>query len=300
MIVVNGLSGNNYLINNKILVDLSVTDQVANYFIINATNTSTSEMQSLKLYADPNGALTVDLSKLVKSMFKDPEANNFYGNSISIQNNRCVFNFQFIGSWTIDGVPYEGTQSINGKVFLRGGYNVNSSNITITLSSVLRSTEYLPYWVGYPTAEYTLQTNAIVKEPNMDNVRAKEKRQIKGCNPMYLRFLNPQAGYSYWLFEGVKENKSNTNLGYINNFVRTLDLGNNQVTEYNLYSKVPKRFYRLMFDLIESPDIQIYENGTWVKAFSDNNKLEYNDFTKVFETKLKIVKITDYNPSVLW
>lgn len=301
---VSGLSGNNYYINNDIYVHLSISELNAipvNYEV-KITNAETQQNETVKIYPKADGSVMFNLSPALKSLFKKPEHNTSYQLE-ELTDNACrnVFNFLFISRYTISDVPFEDITTLTGKVFLRGGFIGNNSNIILSLGTVLNSSEIMPYWSGYPVAEYKLLSSGISKNTFLDSIENKELRYFKGCNPTYLKFLNSKGGYSYWLFEGLTDNKGTSNLGYSNNFGKVTDFGNTVNPSIQLYSKVPARFYPLMLDLIESPEIYIYKSSNeWERIINNNNSLSRNEAKKSYEVKLNFERISNYKPSLLW
>lgn len=315
MIVVTGLTGNNFLINNDIVINLSENDPdmiFVRTFSMTVTNLSSGESHNFEYTPKPDNTIRLSISDVIKAMFKNPSTSINYTLESLTFHNREVFDFTFTSVYDVAGnLSKTNSISIGDKIFLRGGKNTNNTNVTIPNNTRLRPTDILPYWEGFPTAEYTLTSLGIVKNPIMSSVINKERRNIKGCNPFYIKFLNTSGGFSYWLFEGQKEVKSNANIGYINNVNNKLDLGNDVSTEFDVFSRVPARFYPLIFDLIESPDIYLYykdptlntaQKATtfWQKIISKNNKVTRDDFTKVYDVRLKFEKFSNYKPSVVW
>lgn len=303
-LVVSGLNGNGYYINNDIYVDLSINDvnsQVL-YYTIRLTNSSTAETSGdIKVYPKLDGTLKLNITPLVKSMFKVPTHNTNYSNVITDNSNRELLNIRVYVAFEVASVQSSYTQDFNSKSFFRGGEIGNKNNLTTSVGEVLRVVETLPYWSGYPTAEYKVTSGYNVeKNPLMDNVVDKELRITKGCNHVYLKFLNSKGGYSYWLFEGLTENKGSSNAGYSNNFGVVLDYGNSVSPSIQTYSIVPKRFYPLMLDLIESSEIYLYEDNNWERIINDNNKLDRKEYKKNYEVKLSFERVSNYNPQVLW
>lgn len=126
---------------------------------------------------------------------------------------------------------------------------------------------------------------------------------------MYFKFKNSLGGYSYWLFENWNNEESNQNLGVLKGWDGLKDLGNEIDPAISVTSKIPKRFFPLIQDLIISEEIYIYTPGDgyskqgvsiWEKITSNNNKLSQNLFNENEKVKLKFDRHYRYNPSVLW
>lgn len=303
-----GLNGNGIFINNPILVSAIFTQSgnpvPLKFLVVRITNASTQEFTEIKTYPlFGDNKVRIDLSPILKSMFKKPVHDTSYSIVTDESNNREVFNFSFIGNYEISGIPYSQILNINNKAFFRGGYRTNLQNHGSVIGSRLNSTPVIPYWSGYPVAEYKVITDfKIEKNPIIDNISDRERRYVKGCNPVYVKFLNSLGGYSYWLFEGLTNNSNTNNLGYSNSFNETIDFGNDLKRSLQLYSKVPVRFYPLMLDLIESQEIYVYNYAyqPWARIINNNNSLSENDAKKNYEVKLNFEVVSNYNPSLLW
>lgn len=306
-ISVYGLSSNGYYIYNPIFIEVNFTPsagEVMNFFVIKIVSASDSSINSeIKVYpkTDQN-SVKLDISGTVKSFFKKPVNNTVYVGSFEENSNREVLNFTFTAHYLFEGTPMQKIRTEGGYRFFRGGLNNNSlNNQTAAVGSVLRKSEKLPYWSGYPTAEYTVNENfGIVKNTVIDTIENKERRIVTGCNNFYIKFLNSLGGYSYWLFQGLKESKNTTNLGYSNVFNEFKDFGNRVERKVSVYSKVPARFYPLIEDLVESSSIFLYNYSdmTWYPIKNENNRTEFDVYKKNYEVKLNFELISNYNPTI--
>lgn len=309
-VIVTGLSGNGYYINNNIIVSLDTDNAGAEVLFYNIRITDASnpqKFQEVKVYPKQGNSLSVNISPMLKSLFKKPNHNINYS-GISQTNTFEKFNLRFESSFIVSGFPFSNILTINNKTFIRGGYRSNLQNRSSVIGRVLSPVETIPYWSGYPIAEYKIVSGFnIEKNPFADSFTSKELRYFKGCNPTYVKFLNSLGGYSYWLFEGLTNNTSTSNAGYSNNFGEVTDFGNTVNRSMQLYSKVPARFYPMILDLIESPEIYVYNNSidsekkdTFVRIINNNNSLSENDAKKSYEVKLNFEVVSNYNPEILW
>lgn len=298
--------GNGYVINNPIFIDFIFipenSNEVLSFFTLQVTDASTMENESINISPIPGqNRATIDISDLIKSFFPKPEHDTNYSTVSFVDNNRRAFNFLFIANYIVSGSGFSVLATMNNRVFFRAGYDNNKKeNQYLTPNTVLRRTELLPYWTGYPVAEYYIDGDRkIVKNPIIGTIANKERRTVFNCDNYYVKFLNSMGGYSYWLFQGMTVNKTTTNLGYSNVFNDFHDFGNKTKRTISLYSKVPARFYPLMEDLVESREIYIYnfEGITWQPIKNENNKTERNDNKKNYEVRLNFELISGYNPS---
>lgn len=306
-IIVGGFNSDGYFINSPVFIDISFVPQggqVLSYFTLKITN-SQQNSGDIKIYPRPgSNSVRLNLSPVLKSMFKTPKHNTNYSNVVIENSAKEVFNFLFTANFKVSDIDFSEVLTVQNRTFYRGGLNNNNFyNHTAAIGRILRKTEILPFWNGYPTAEYTIDENRnIVKNPLMQEVSNKEFRLIHGCNNQYLKFLNSLGGYSYWLFEGSTESKSTSNLGYSNTFNNAVNFGNEVTRNLQLYSKVPSRFYPLIQDLVESPEVYIYNfsDMDWYPIINKNNTADKNNAKKSYEVKLNFDVVSNYNPSLLW
>lgn len=284
MIISHDLNGNGYLINNEIWFNIS-TDLPVVYFRMVFTNLGNSKISTqFTSYADVNNHVFVNIQSIVKSLMDVPngETNNSTKVQISITTN-------------------EGTNLTFTKDFVRGGKRVNDTNQTISPNQSLRPTTKLPVWSGFPIYDYFLSSLYVIQKLNLADVTDIDYRRIKGCNNIYLKFLNQKGGYSYWVFESYTAKESGQNLGYVTGATNNIiDLGNENKSGLEAYSKIPKEYRDYALDFVCSPDVYAYQNGTWKKVFTNNNSVEYDNIKKVYSVNFNIGLYHRFNPSLLW
>lgn len=284
MIISHDLNSNGYLINNEIWFNITADLPVV-YFRLVFTNLSNSKISTPFIsYVDVNNKAFINIQSVVKSLMNAPdgETNNSTKINISITAN------------TGDNISFQ-------KDFVRGGKRVNDTNQTISPNQTLRLSENLPVWSGFPVYDYFLSPGYVIQKQNLAEVTNIDYKRIKGCNNIYIKFLNQKGGYSYWLFESYSEKEQSDNLGYVVNSLNSMvDLGNESNSSLQIYSKIPKEYKDYARDLIVSPDIYAYQNGLWKKIFSNNNTIEWDNIKKVYSVNLNISLNYRFNPSLLW
>lgn len=284
MIISHDLNSNGYLINNEIWFNITADLPVV-YFRLVFTNLSNSKISTPFIsYVDVNNKAFINIQSVVKSLMNAPdgETNNSTKINISITAN------------TGDNISFQ-------KDFVRGGKRVNDTNQTISPNQTLRLSENLPVWSGFPVYDYFLSSGYVIQKQNLSEVTNIDYKRIKGCNNIYIKFLNQKGGYSYWLFESYSEKEQSDNLGYVVNSLNSMvDLGNESNSSLQIYSKIPKEYKDYARDLIVSPDIYAYQNGLWKKIFSNNNTIEWDNIKKVYSVNLNISLNYRFNPSLLW
>jgi len=318
-----GLSSNFYLANNPIYLSISGIDDrtpYIDYFISVYDNqgsiTSTSKPQrSYNL----NNTLSVDIAPLIKSFMSEPNHNTnytelnpfpFYFNHIKI--NITVREYEYKNTVVSDpeggldrivfSTEIVNTDTISNKTFIRGGKRTYDNNINLGNATNLIVTDKIPVWSGLPVDYYYTNLQDGIVKTNIIPGELKDERTVKGCESIYVKFLNSLGGYSYWLFENSEVQERNSNLGSIRRQLDVLDLGNESEETITLISKVPQRFMPLMKDLIVSPEIYRYEkeNQEWHRLSSDNNRITTNSFEVNTKVKLKFNPYSNYNPAVIW
>lgn len=300
-----GLGGNGYLINNDIVVKLTVgafTGYVTHFDIRFENLTNGFDTDDFHLYPIDN-SVTINISPMIKASFKEPiHDTNYTGTSISnVNSNQYRIT---INAFFFDNDEFETITTTFIRNFIRGGRREQSTtSFTLPIGYNLRTNDLIPVWAGYPTSKYSVNTDYFIKrEVTFTDY---EQMRIKTCDPMYIKFLNSLGGYSYWLFEGYTKDESNDNLGIIQGYNTLKDLGNDVDFNLQLYSKVPKRYITIIQDLISSPEIYIFRNNqpvskAWERITSNNNKYEFKPTKDVYEVKLKFNRYYSYNPSLIW
>lgn len=285
MIISHNLNSNGYLSNNEIWFEITSTLPVV-YFTLSFKSLYNYKITTKFVsYTDLSNKVYVNIQSIVKSLF-DPPENDYLNNhkiEITITANTGDF-IKFI------------------KDFIRGGKRVNTTNQTLSPNQLIRISEKLPVWEGFPIFDFFLDSNYVIQKKALFEVTNIDYRRAKGCNNIYLKFLNQNGGYSYWLFESYAEKESASNLGYLINS-RTnnlIDLGNTSKSNLQVYSKIPKEYRNYAKDIIVSPDVQAYQNGDWKKVFMNSNSVEFDNIKKVYITNLNIDLNYRFNPSLLW
>ena len=284
MAISHDLNGNGYLINNEIWFNIN-SDVDISYYRISLMNLANGKTSSQFIsYADVNENAFVNIQPIVKSLFDVPNGstNNSAKIRISITTNTGT-NIQFT------------------KDFVRGGNRVNDTNQTISPNQSIRLNTALPVWSGFPAYDYFLSSDYVIQEQTLAEVSSIDYRRIKGCNNIYLKFLNQKGGYSYWLFESYSEKENNNPVGFlVDSKNDLLDLGQESKSDLQIYSKIPREYRQYAFDLIISPDVYAYQNGTWKKIFLKSNSVERDNIKRVYSVNLNIDLNYRFNPSLLW
>lgn len=285
MIISHTLNNNGYFTNNEVWFEITA-DLPVTYFRLVLMNLSNAKISTQFIsYADQNNKVFVNIQSIVKSLFDVP--NGITNNSTKIQ---------------VSITTNEGTNLTFTKDFVRGGKRTSDTNQTISPNQTLRLSEKLPVWSGFPVYDYFLSSGYLIEEQALADVTGIDYKRTKGCNNIYIKFLNQKGGYSYWVFESYSEKENSNNVGYLVNSKTNnlLDLGSESKSDLQIYSKIPKEYRDYAKDIIVSPDIYAYQNGGWKKIFSKNNSCEFDNVKKVYVTNLNIDLNYRFNPTLLW
>lgn len=284
MTISHNLDSNGYLINNEIWFNVNADEQVL-FFKFIFTNLSNAKITTAFIsYADLNNNVFVNIQSVVKALFDVP--NGGTNNSTKI---------------TISITANTGENITFTKDFVRGGNRVNETNQTISPNQSLRLFQTLPVWSGFPAYDYFILPNYVIEQKTLVDITDIDYRRIKGCNNIYLKFLNQKGGYSFWLFESFTEKETGNPIGSLvgsNN--QLLDLGTISSSDLKAYSKIPKDYKQYAFDLIISPDVYAYQNGGWKKIFLKSNNIERDNLKRVYTVSLNLDLNYRFNPSLLW
>ena len=305
---VTGINSDLYYSNNPIFITFSEINANANYIEIfpSTIGISASTIRPQRLYVFGQTSITIDISQTVKLFFQDIAHNTNYTilTPFTVLNNWRKVTFiikEVLNNGTVNNVP-----SIS-KTFVRGGNHTYNSNQKTSVNLLLSPCSTIPVWGGYPIDYYYFNSSKLMEKSNVIPVTYKEQRKIKGCDPLYIKFLNSKGGYSYWLFETWEYEVSSKNIGVVKSTERIKDLGNESESLISVISKVPKRYMPLMFDLADSQEIYIYKgkalyesNDTWYQVTSKNNKVSQNKFNTNEKVKLKFDVVNRYNASSIW
>jgi hypothetical protein len=192
------------------------------------------------------------------------------------------------------------------KMVIRGGRRVTNSifNQTIAPTDSLRISEKLPAWDGYDYKDYELDNRYFINEVPKSKIRDIDYRRKKGCNNIYVTFLNQNGGYSSWLFESHERKESSSNLGSFldSNSNQVLDLGQEIKSEMQLFSKIPQEYKAYILDLIVSSDVSIYNayTGHYEKVFLKSNSFDFDNIKKVYNVSINLELKYRFNPSLIW
>lgn len=284
MIISHDLNQNGYLINNEIWFTISA-DNLVRYFNVVLQNLSNGKVSStFTCYADQNNKAFVNIQSVVKGLFDVPNGidKNYTKIRITITSN-------------------DGTSINFTKDFIRGGRRVNNVNQTATPNQTLRLASQIPVWAGYPVNDYYLNPNYSISALGLADVTGIDYRRVKGCNNQYIKFLNQNGGYSFWLFESFSNKETGTGIGtLIDSTNKLLDLGAESRSELSVYSKIPQPYKQYINDLIVSQDVYLYRNAQWEKIFVKANSVEIDNVKKAYSVNLQLDLNYRFNPSLLW
>lgn len=307
---VNNLTGNNYMINNDIIVVLG-SQVTGGYFTVrmyNATNgVSTTNIIS---HQDGSGTVILNLSPIIKGIFSYPKHNTNYttANLVQVGLNRITLYVKHSSN---------STETSFVKNYIRAGRRVNNTNQTIAVNAWLQPSAKIPVWSGYPANASQLASDNTIRIRQVAAIPTAmvDQRRPKGCQSTYVKFLNQLGGYSYWLFEAYTETESGGSLGSYttysasnragidlrNSYINDVgDLGSESDNKITVTGKVPTEYIGVIRDLIISPEIYIYEAGSFIRVTCAKNNVQEEANRRAYSVKINFDYQYRFNPSILW
>lgn len=275
-----GLESNGYYINNEIWIRL--TSYSGNLYFTLRIDNGQGGIMVQRIYADVSGSARVNISPIIKALFNE---------------NSTVQQF------TITRIISGNNNSLSiTKKFIRGGIRTTETNASATASTWLTPSEKFPVFSGFPIQFYYLTNDYNRQEFLQQDVPESllDLRNTRGCNGMYIRFLNQLGGYSYWFFESHSFIESSSNLGGFISDNQVNDLGNEEETTIKCFSKFPKEYKGLAKDLIVSQDISYYHSGNFIRIRNSKNSIETDNNKRAYGVTLKFDIDYRFNPSLLW
>lgn len=306
-ITIQGIDNNEvYYINNPIKVTIQ-SDVPVQYFIVNiSTPNLDTTFVEMNIYPDLDNKSIIDISPIIKSLFKEIQINNDYTTPTNY-NNKETFSINFRPIVNGSGPVY--TTFIN--TFLRGGSN--DLNINQKGYSILNITDKPLFWrvsnKVLPTASYSRfgVTTIYWKTPFL-NENNYVQMPVKGCENYYVKFLNSKGGFSYWLFENAILNTKTSAIGASIQYDKVIDYGVEVNNELTLTTKVDREYLEVLKQLIYSPCILILDMDKFIKeniidfqrVVLTNNTIIDDTSNKASFVSIKLNKLHNFNPSVIW
>jgi hypothetical protein len=315
MATVTGLSGNYYMVNNDIWVDVKGLSANHTRVKVEITEQAVDVDQELAEpqeynYYPINGEVEFNLSPIIKGMLKEPNLQvNGLANGASIKMNYGLFQVKIILVVAVGS----GSNFTFSKTFIRGGDRSNRQNVASAAGVVLKESTLIPRWEGYPVRKFYLgsgiQSTAII--PAGETVQ----RRVLGCDPIYLMFLNSKGGYSYWLFENFVVDNGGKGGDIIKRRDFKFQLTKDTEHIITVSGRVEREYYRTMIALIESPEVYVYRGeevlflapasfsaelqGTWVRIFNQKNKFPFNNYDDLEDVNFKFSTHLNHDPSLV-
>ena len=308
--IVTGLSGNRFLIGNKIPVKIELNNgefEIGSVITITITKlvifSSDTELilPDIKLFPY-GGFLEFDLAPYIKGLINYPYSPD---GGLSDEFNGIIPNMGFFNI-AISENQNNTSQIFLNKTFIRGFKRENSKEaFTIPVNTILSPVEKIPYWTSYPTGKFYINIgNYIICEPIIVNPNEfKLMPTPSNCDPFYIRFLNSLGGYSFWLFNAWEWNTSSKSKGVVNDLLERHSLGFTEDNTVNLDARVKREFFPLMKDLIVSPMIQVYNKfgaDKWLKIDLKSSSFKENNYEDLIEFNCTVDLNLGNNPQVLW
>lgn len=285
---VSGLENNYYLAGNDIWIQVSNFPKVPIRLELKCTNLNTTvTMPIFRLYANSSNIFRFNLSQVIRPL--QPVPNHTVANSL--QNYKIEFTVVFEDN-TSESLSLE-------KYFIRGGRvknNVDEWYLSDGFKLVIAK------WVDWrgivlPSYASKIQGSLIVEYVPL---AAETFKMIlpSGCNAKIVKFLNSLGGYQYWVFETFEIEKKSKGKAIVSRIPMRLredtglNIGTTSTKTITLKTKTPVELQPIIMDLLESPEVFIYDPmGTdsasnWYRLQLANNNdaiLNSNDMSYLNE-----------------
>jgi len=317
---ISGLNNDRYMVNNPIWVDIKYIANDVKYVLISIVPIlDPGEPQNtiptrLRLYPDFNRSLYFDLSECIKAFFKRPNHPESIANGQSLGTNYIKAQI------TLTGVKNDGqtqTYLTVARNFIRGGEESYRTNVTAAHGQVLKESTKIPRWPGYPVAKYIID-KALIQYYSIIPASETVQRKVVGCNPVYIRFLNTQGGYSFWLFEQYTINKKSAKPKILTGREGFTSLGHKIDWTLNVESRVDSEYFQTFRALCESPEVHVWGlvakafadlqtagktaqiKYTWDRVINPGNTVNTNSYEAVQDFKLKFDLLMPHNSLLTW
>ena len=252
---ITGLENNYYLAGNDIWIKVSDFPKVPVRLELKVTNLITTKtMPIFRLYADLNNVFRFNLSQTIRPLQPYPDHNDVN----TLQTYRLEFVVVFEDNTT--------ETSTLEKYYIRGGRdknNVDEWHLTDGAKLVIEK------WVDWRGVILPGFAKRIMSSLVVDYIptSAETYKMIlpSSCNAKIIKFLNSLGGYQYWIFETFEikpKVKGKATISQIPMQLRS-DIGRNIGTETTkeiiLKTKTPVTLQPIILDLIQSPEILMYD-----------------------------------------
>lgn len=250
-----GLENNYYLAGNDIWIQVSNFPKNPIRLELKVTNLITTKtMPIFRLYPDLNNVFRFNLSQTIRPLQPYPD----HINVNSLQSYSLEFVVIFEDNTT--------EASTVDKYFIRGGRNKNNVDEWHLFDGAKLIIEK---WVDWRNIVLPGFANKIMGNLIVDYIPTSTEtyKMIlpSYCNAKIIKFLNSIGGYQYWIFETFEikpKVKGKATISQIPMQLRS-DIGRNIGTdttkEITLKTKTPVSLQPIIMDLIESPEILMYD-----------------------------------------
>lgn len=250
-----GLENNYYLAGNDIWVQVSNFAKIPLRLELKATNLNTGKtMPIFRLYADLLNTFRFNLSQVVRPLQPYPD----HIDVNTLQNYRLEFVVVFQDNTS--------EASILEKFFIRGGREKNNiSEWYLNDGDKLIIAKWVD-WIGIMLPGYAKKIMSSLIVDFIPSPADTYKMILpSACNAKIIKFLNSLGGYQFWVFETFEINpkvKGGAPISVIPTQLRmdiSRNTGTETVKEITLKTKTPVALQPIILDLIQSPEILMYD-----------------------------------------
>lgn len=285
---ITGLENNYYLSGNDIWITISNFPKVPMRLQLKPSNLDTGvTLGTLTLYANLDNVFKFNISQIVRGL--QPVPNHLTLNALQ--------SYRFEILVTFDDNTTEATAI--EKYFIRGGRDKNNIDEWFLNSNSPLVIDKWVEWRGItlPGFANKIMTNVIVDYvPSVANTYYMELPQL--CNSTILKFRNSLGGYQFWVFESYEirpKVRSKSAIQKISSRLRDddfMNLGTDRDKQIVLKTKTPVDLQNIIFDLIESPEVMIYDplgvdnSSKWQRLKLNSNDAVLNSYDRVYNNEI--------------
>ena len=252
---VTGLENNYYLSGNDIWIKVYIFAKPLLRLELKVTNLNTGKtLPIFKLYADPANAVIFNASQTIRPLQPYPNHVNYN----TLQKYKIEFT-AILDDNTTEALSLE-------RYFIRGGRDKNNID-----EWYLQNNEklFISKWVEWQGIDLPGEANKILNQYVVDFVPDIQDRYLMHiadkCKVKIIKFLNSKGGYQFWIFEASEikaKSKAKSTVARVPMQLRAdayLGVGVDTSKELKLKSKVPAILQPIILDLLDSPDVLLYD-----------------------------------------
>lgn len=262
-LTVTGLNQDRYLVQNPIYVDIAEISTGTKYIRVTLTpvafsvSEGTPEPEPISIRLRPFGnQVYFDAARYIRAMMPSPQHPYPLVNGMTVPKNTLRVRIKITA--VDEDLNVTDTRTFT-RSFVRGGRWNRKTNISLGAPTVLKVSDLIPQWPGYPIAKYTLNASGQIIFNSIVTAAEIEQRRVIGCNPVYVRYMNREGGYSFWLFETYSLQKKTDKTDIIERRGVLRTTGNEPTYKLSVRGRVERKYFGAMRSLAEAPEVAVFK-----------------------------------------